>query len=196
MWRAYRWRFPFNAAVPAAKIGPMKLIFIHGGPAAGKLTVARELARLTGLPLFHNHLVVDAVGAVFPFGSAPFVRLREQFWLETFSAAAEDGRSLIFTFNPELSVGPGFPERARAAVAAFGGTMPTVRLNLPWEEQERRIDNESRGEFGKLRSLDLLRQLRDNFAAAEAAMPPADLTIDTTIVPPAEAARMIAEKLL
>jgi chloramphenicol 3-O-phosphotransferase len=174
----------------------MKLIFIHGGPAAGKLTVARELANLTGLPLFHNHLVVDAVAAVFPFGSAPFVRLREQFWLATFGAAAEDGRSLIFTFNPELSVEPGFPGRALATVAAFGGTMPMVRLAAPWEELERRIDNESRGEFGKLRSLDLLRQLRDNFAAAEAEMPPADLTIDTTAVQPAEAARIIAETLL
>jgi len=173
----------------------MKLIFIHGGAAAGKLTVARELAGLTGLPLFHNHLVVDAVGAVFPFGSAPFVRLREQFWLATFGAAAETGRSLIFTFAPEGSVEPGFPDRARAAVAAFGGTMPTVRLTLPWAEQERRIDNESRSAFGKLRSLDLLRQLRADFAAAEAAMPPAELTIDTALVRPAEAARMIADRL-
>jgi hypothetical protein len=174
----------------------MKLIFIHGPAAAGKLTVARELASLTGLPLFHNHLVVDAVAAVFPFGSEAFVRLREQFWLATFSEAAETGRSLIFTFNPELSVKPGFSDRARAAVAAFGGTMPMVRLTLPWAEQERRIDDERRGEFGKLRSLDLLRQLRDNFAAAEAAMPPAELTIDTMAVQPAEAARTIAERLL
>jgi hypothetical protein len=174
----------------------MKLIFIHGPAAAGKLTVARELAGLTGLPLFHNHLVVDAVAAVFPFGSEAFVRLREQFWLATFSEAAQAGQSLIFTFNPELSVEAGFPDRVLAAIAPFGGTMPMVRLTLPWEEQERRIDNESRGEFGKLRSLELLRQLRDDFAAAEAAMPPADLTIDTMRVQPAEAARMIAERLL
>jgi chloramphenicol 3-O-phosphotransferase len=174
----------------------MKLIFIHGPAAAGKLTVARELASLTGLPVFHNHLVVDAVAAVFPFGSEAFVRLREQFWLATFREAAQAGRSLIFTFAPELSVEPGFPGRARAAVAAFRGEMPMFQLTLPWEEQERRIDNESRGEFGKLRSLELLRQLRGNFTAAEAAMPPADLTIDTMLVQPAEAARMIAERLL
>jgi hypothetical protein len=173
----------------------MQLIFIHGPAASGKLTVARALAGLTGLPLFHNHLVVDAVGAVFPFGSEQFVRLRESFWLTVFREAAAAGRSLIFTFNPELSVEPGFPDRARAAVSEFGGTMPTVRLILPWEEQERRIDNESRGEFGKLRSLDLLRQLRDNFAAAEAAMPPADITIDTMKVQPDAAARMIVERL-
>ena len=47
----------------------MQLIFIYGQVAAGKLTVARALAARTGLALFHNHLVVDAVAAVFPFGS-------------------------------------------------------------------------------------------------------------------------------
>ena len=57
----------------------MKLIFIHGPVASGKLTIARALAALTGLAVFHNHLVVDAVAAVFPFGSEPFIRLREQF---------------------------------------------------------------------------------------------------------------------
>lgn len=57
----------------------MKLIFIYGPAAAGKLTVARVLAEQTGVALFHNHLVVDAVMAVFPFGSEPFVRLREHF---------------------------------------------------------------------------------------------------------------------
>jgi len=42
----------------------MKLVFIYGPPASGKLTVARELATLTGYRLFHNHLIVDAVAAV------------------------------------------------------------------------------------------------------------------------------------
>ena len=172
----------------------MKLIFIHGGAAAGKLTVARELARLTGLPVFHNHLVVDALWAVFPFGSEPFIRLREQFWLAVFRESAEAGRSVIFTFAPEGTVAPGFPDRALAAIAPFGGEMPMVRLTVPADEQERRIDNESRAEFVKLRSLELLRQWRDDFPAAEAAMPPADLTIDTMLVQPAEAARLIAER--
>jgi hypothetical protein len=49
--------------------------------ASGELTVARELGRLTGLPVFHNHLVVDALLEVFEFGSPEFVALREQFWL-------------------------------------------------------------------------------------------------------------------
>ena len=59
----------------------MQLVFLHGPAAAGKLTVARALAARTGFALFHNHLVVDAVAAVFPFGSAEFRTLRERFWL-------------------------------------------------------------------------------------------------------------------
>ena len=43
----------------------MQLVFIHGAPAVGKLTVARELAALTGFRLFHNHLTVDLAGSVF-----------------------------------------------------------------------------------------------------------------------------------
>ena len=47
----------------------MKLVFIYGPPAAGKLTIARKVAEKAGLALYHNHMIVDAVGAVFPFGS-------------------------------------------------------------------------------------------------------------------------------
>jgi hypothetical protein len=43
----------------------VQFIFIYGQLASGKLTVARELAARTGVALFHNHLVVDAVGSVF-----------------------------------------------------------------------------------------------------------------------------------
>ena len=87
----------------------MQLIFIWGGAASGKLTVAKELARLTSLPLFHNHLVVDALLERLEFGEPEFVRLREQMWMAGFETAASQGRSLIFTFQPESSVSPGFP---------------------------------------------------------------------------------------
>lgn len=170
----------------------MKLVFLYGAPASGKLTVARELAKLTGFALFHNHLVVDAVGAVFPFGSESFVRLRERFWLDTFAAAASEGRSLIFTFAPEGSVASDFPERTVRIVDAGGGETLFIRLTVPPDAQERRLDAPSRGEFGKLRSLDLLRQLRTQFSACEAAMPPPALSIDTGSTMPAEAARRIA----
>jgi hypothetical protein len=172
----------------------MKLVFLYGPAASGKLTVARELSALTGLAVFHNHLVVDAVASVFPFGSERFVKLREQFWLAVFREAAEAGRSIIFTFAPEASVAPDFPDRVRNLVEAAGGEVIFVRLTVSREEQERRIGTSDRAAFGKLRSLDLLRDLHSQFTACEAAMPPAALIIDAGATHPATAGRRIADR--
>jgi chloramphenicol 3-O-phosphotransferase len=173
----------------------MRVVFIYGPVASGKLTVARALAERTGMALFHNHLVVDAVGAVFPFGSEAFVRLREQFWLAVFAEAARDGRSLIFTFAPEPTVEPGFAERVPELVQAAGGDVMFVALTVPEEEQERRLVAPDRAAFGKLRSLDLLRRLRDGFAACVAAMPEPALAMDTAACEPAAAAQAIIEAM-
>mgnify|MGYP002784219242 CR=1 FL=1 len=169
------------------------LLFLHGPPAAGKYSIARRVADATGLPLFHNHLIVDAVHAVFPFGSPAFVRLREAFWLETFAAAAAERRSLIFTFQPESSVSPGFPQAAADIFTRAGGRCRFVALQLDLAAQLDRIANADRARFGKLRDPELLRRLHADFAAAEAAMPPSDLTIDTAATSAdAAAAQIIA----
>lgn len=167
----------------------MKLIFLWGPAAAGKLTVARELARLTGLPVFHNHLVVDALLEKLPFGHPEFIRLRESMWMAGFETAARSRKSMIFTFQPEPTVTPGFAERVVDMVRDAGGEVKFVRLVISREEQEKRLGNESRKEFKKLVSLDLL---RDGFEQAEAEMPAADLVIDSEIDDPETAARRIA----
>ncbi len=170
----------------------MNLVFIYGPPASGKLTVARELATLTGYKLFHNHLIVDAVESIFSFASDRFIRLRETFWLMMFREAGEAGQSIVFTFCPEPTVAADFPDRVRKTIEGAGGELLLVRLTLPTAEQERRIGNADRGEFGKLRSLDLLRQIRGALSECEAAMPASALTIDTALVEPHTAAEMIA----
>jgi hypothetical protein len=153
------------------------LVFLHGPAASGKLTVARALEARVGLPVFHNHLVVDLLTTVFPFGSEAFVRLREQFWTSVFTDAARADRSLTFTFAPEPTVQPGFPGRVRSIVEAEGGRVCFVQLHVGPAEQERRIGLASRSEFHKLTSLQTLRRLRRTEAAGE--QPPADLEIDT-----------------
>ena len=169
----------------------MQLIFIYGQPASGKLTVASALAARTGFALFHNHLVVDAVAAVFPFGSEAFVRLRERFWLDVIQTAARANRSLIFTFAPEPTVALDFPARVAATVQAAGGHVTFIRLTINSDDQERRLANPDRANFGKLQSIDLLRQLQSDFARCMANMPPASITIDTATTSPSEAAEQI-----
>jgi hypothetical protein len=170
----------------------MRLIFIYGQVASGKLTIARELAAQTGVALFHNHLVVDAVGAVFPFGTEAFSRLREQFWMTVFGEAAKLDRSLIFTFAPEPTVARDFPDRARALIEGNGGQVIFVALDLPREEQERRLVDEGRAAFGKMRDLSLLRALRPQFDACMASMPQPALTLDVSDLTPTESAEAIA----
>jgi chloramphenicol 3-O-phosphotransferase len=166
------------------------LLFLHGPPASGKLTVARELEKLTGFRLFHNHLAVDLLESVFEFGSPPFVDLREELWLSVFRQAARNDVSLIFTFAPERSVRPGFPEAAESAVRSEGGRVLFVALRCAESEFERRLSEPSRAAFGKLRSLEGYRELRD---AGVFEFPPlrADLEVDTGALPPMEAARRI-----
>ena len=38
----------------------MKFVAIFGPPAVGKMTVGQELAKLTGLKLFHNHMTIES----------------------------------------------------------------------------------------------------------------------------------------
>ncbi|MGN6243586.1 MAG: shikimate kinase [Motilibacteraceae bacterium] len=173
----------------------MNLVFLHGGVASGKLTTARALEREVGYPVFHNHLVVDTLTTVFPFGSPAFVELREQFWLSVFGSAAREDRSLIFTFAPEPTVRPGFCDRVSSQVRAHGGEVLFVRLTVSEEEQERRLVDPGRREFHKLADVETLRRLRlrQGSGAAQVEQPPVDLDIDTGSSDAVRSARTIVE---
>lgn len=173
----------------------MRLVFIHGPAASGKLTVATELAALTGLPLFHNHLIVDALLAVFPFDSPAFVDLRERMWIDVFAAAAAEGRSLIFTFHPEASVSPDFPGRVAALVGDRGGRVDFVALTCAPAAIAERVEAPSRQASGKLSSLALLGELEAAGAFAYPPLPPASVTIDTGEMQPRDAAARIRDAL-
>lgn len=141
-----------------------KVIFIHGPAASGKFTIARELARLTGLPLFHNHLTVDLLLALFPFGSPEFIHHRERIWKDLMTDAIARGDSLIFTFHPESTVNPDFPQALQSSISKAGGQVHFVEIQCSEEELECRIEAPSRREFQKLSSLELYRQLKQEGA--------------------------------
>lgn len=174
----------------------MRMIFIYGLPASGKLTVARELALLTGYKLFHNHLAVDMLLSVFEFGSVPFVELREEIWLSVFEQAARsDGPGLIFTFAPEKTVRQEFISSTLAVIERAGGKVDFVELICPLSELKRRVADASRRGHGKLTSVSQLDQLLFEGAFDAPAMPNPAITIDTGVCNPAEAATRIQQAL-
>ena len=171
----------------------MKLVVLSGRPAVGKVTVARELARLTGWRLFHNHLAVNFALSLFEFGTPGFVALRETVWFAAFRRAIADRvPAVIFTFNPENSVPQRFVDELFAELAAADSDIRIVELVAPEAEIERRLAAESRRVDGKLTDLALYRRLHDAGAFDSPVLPPAHLHLDTSTQSPAAAAARIA----
>jgi hypothetical protein len=174
----------------------MRLVFIYGMPATGKLTVAQELSKRTGYAVFHNHLAVDLLLSVFEFGSAPFVELREEIWLSVFDQACRNKLpGLIFTFAPEKTVRPGFIGEVLETVALGDGEVDFVELVCPVEELKLRIDSASRLQYRKLSSVDLFEQLLADGSLDASYMPRSTVTVDTGACSPVEAAIKIDEAL-
>ncbi|MHA1911963.1 MAG: AAA family ATPase [Candidatus Kariarchaeaceae archaeon] len=77
----------------------MEFYLIFGPPAVGKMAVGRELQKLTGLKLFHNHMTIELLINFFEFESPEFGRLNNQFRKMIFQEVAQSELSgLIFTY--------------------------------------------------------------------------------------------------
>ena len=77
----------------------MNFVVIFGPPAVGKMTVGYELAKLTGMKVFHNHMTIDLVLEFFPYGSEKFNTLVSEFRQRILEeVAASDLPGMIFTF--------------------------------------------------------------------------------------------------
>jgi hypothetical protein len=123
------------------------LVFIVGPPAVGKMTVGHELAKRTGLRLFHNHHTIDLVLRFFPFGSPPFGRLVNEFRGRIFEEVAEsDLPGLIFTYVWAFDHPGDHAQVARLAsvFASRGGRVLYVELQATQEERLRRNETEFR----------------------------------------------------
>ncbi|ARC84817.1 AAA domain protein [Clostridium argentinense CDC 2741] len=74
----------------------MKLVLIIGDTAVGKMTVGQELAKITDLRLFHNHMMIEPVLEIFGyFNGKAITRMREVIF-EEFANSEHYG--LIFTY--------------------------------------------------------------------------------------------------
>ena len=75
----------------------MRLLFLFGPQAVGKMTVGQALARITPLRLFHNHMTIEPVIEIFgAYDPTTVTRLREVVFEEF---AKSDQYGMIFTFQ-------------------------------------------------------------------------------------------------
>jgi hypothetical protein len=123
----------------------MKLLFIHGAPAAGKLTTARALLNRANGRLFDNHAAIDVARAVFDFGAPGFWELVQAVRMSVLGAAAE--RSIPLMVMTFVYVDPhdlATFEQFEATVQRHGGELLPVFLQCSTEEIVRRIGNSDR----------------------------------------------------
>ena len=122
----------------------MNFVLLYGPPGAGKLSVARELAGLTGYKLFDNHVSIDAVRRVFDFSDEPFWPLVLGFRFEVYEAAAKHGVDLITTGAFVYPDDNELIERLLSSVEAHGAQVALVHLTCRAEVLAERVLSEER----------------------------------------------------
>src|SRR5262245_65877950 len=95
---ALRARERHDARHRAGYVCRMKVLFIHGAPAAGKLTTARAVLNRVNGRLFDNHAAIDVARTVFDFGAPGFWALVQAGRMLVLDAgAAKSGPLLVVT---------------------------------------------------------------------------------------------------
>jgi hypothetical protein len=74
----------------------MKLLFLFGNTAVGKMTIGQELMNITDLRLFHNHMTIEPVIEIFGHRQRDTVNKLRDIIFKDF--AASDCYGMIFTF--------------------------------------------------------------------------------------------------
>ena len=171
----------------------MRIVVLCGLPGVGKLAVARELARTHGYRVFHNHLVFDAVEALFPFGSPAFVELRERLWVDLLCRAAQEQvGDVVFTIVRDRGVDANFLVRLVQALSRLGAEVHCMELSCGDAELEQRVASVERSRFGKVRSAERFRELRSAGAFPRFSIPPGTMAIDTSDLSVPQAAASVA----
>jgi hypothetical protein len=142
----------------------MKLVFLHGSPAVGKLTVAKALLRVVSGRLFDNHAAIDLARTVFDFGAPGFWELVHSVRCSALDTAAEHGVSLVVTTfcyaePDDLPQYKDFEE----IMQRHDGEMLPVFLHCSREEAARRVGNSDRVERRKIISKEGLFRDLDTF---------------------------------
>jgi hypothetical protein len=183
----------------------MKFVIIFGPPAVGKMTVGYELAELTGLKLFHNHMTIDLVLNFFDFEQPQFQRLVSEFRKRIFEeVAASDLPGMIFTFVWALDLDSEreYIERSCDIFRERGADVYFVELEASLPERLRRNESEFRlsqkppkrdVEKSKERLLDDDRKYKLN-SDGDFFYRENYLKIDNTDLPADEVARMILDE--
>ena len=122
----------------------MKLVFLIGNAAVGKMTVGQELMKITGLRLFHNHMTIEPVLEIFGYHSSSTISRIRDVIFEDF--AKSDNYGMIFTYMMAFEVKSewDYLEHVKSIFAPYGTEFYYVELIAPQEIRLQRNATENR----------------------------------------------------
>lgn len=174
----------------------MSLIVVYGPVASGKLTVATQIADLTGYTLFHNHIFVDALATVFPFGNDEFTesrtKLNTKFKKLLYEEILATKRNVVMTSNFGGERGRDFFQKLLEDARTYDEPIYFVRLAPSRESLFERVSQDSRS--NKVNTSERLEEvLAKEGYGFEEFKDIEHLTIDNTTIPAEEVAQKVVK---
>lgn len=172
----------------------MKLIIIYGPPAVGKLTVAKELAKITGFKVFHNHLTLDAVKSVLNPKHEEFSKILSDIRLKVIEASSKaktDG--IIFTSGYNGNSKDTTIEQMIKITKKQGGEAFLIHLICEEKELYRRVISKNRKKYSKTTTVKDLKKRLSKWKQGDYPNK-TNLTIDNTKLTAKKTAKIIKEQ--
>ena len=122
----------------------MKLVFILGDAAVGKMTVGQELMKITDLRLFHNHMTIEPVIEIFGRYDGETIGEIREVVFRRFAASGSYG--MIFTLMMDFSMPSEWEylEHVKGIFEPYGTQFYYVELIAPQEIRLARNATENR----------------------------------------------------
>ena len=139
----------------------MKLVILFGGAAVGKMTVGQELAKITDLRLFHNHMTIEPILDIFGYFNTSAIQKFREIIFEEF--AQSDAYGIIFTCMWALDMQSDWDYIEHIKSIFKDADIYFVELNAPQEVRLQRniTENRLKNKPSK-RNIDLSNQLLIN----------------------------------
>ena len=122
----------------------MKLVFILGDAAVGKMTVGQELMKITDLRLFHNHMTIEPVIEIFGRYDAKTIAEMREVIFRNFAASENYGMIFTMMMDFDLPSEWEYLEKIKKIFEPYGTEFYYAELIAPQEIRLQRNVTENR----------------------------------------------------
>ena len=122
----------------------MKLVFILGDAAVGKMTVGQELMKITDLRLFHNHMTIEPVIEIFGRYDGKTIAEMRDLIFRNFAASENYGMIFTMMMDFDLPSEWEYLEHIKSIFEPYGTEFYYVELIAPQEVRLKRNITENR----------------------------------------------------